>query len=116
MNVEAGDIARIVHPDAYGRIVLVRLLITSPDHHFPDGWHARDSVGLWEIEMQGSPIECWRFEKDRGYFRELIRFGACEDKWLRPLRDPGADATDEMLQLLGAPDSAGVEWALGVAG
>ena len=36
----------------------------------------------------------------------------CDDH-LRPIRDPGDDAVDEMLQRVGKPESAAIEWALG---
>lgn len=38
---------------------------------------------------------------------------AVADCALQPIRDPGEDATDEMLQRLGKPESAAIEWALG---
>ncbi len=31
-----------------------------------------------------------------------------KDRWLRPIRDPGDDAVDEVLQLVGAPSKEGV--------
>jgi hypothetical protein len=115
MNVRPGDIARIVHPEAYGSLVLVHTLITSPVHKLTDGWPAAGpiSVGKWEVEMLGLPIEVWRWKDDRA-FREPAKFAACDDKWLRPIRDPGDDAVDEMLQRTGKPETAAIEWALGV--
>ncbi len=111
-NCREGDLARIVHPDDYGRLVLVRQRITSAPHFFPDGWQAsQDSLGLWEIECLGWRYRGQRFTGAR-YVAADLQWGACEDKWLRPIRDPGDDAVDETLQRVRKPDSTPIEFAL----
>lgn len=37
-----------------------------------------------------------------------------QDRYLRPIRDPGEDAVDEILQLLGKPEATPIEFALQV--
>lgn len=56
---------------------------------------AEDHPGWWRVRMLGRPgITYHGLEKQEGIMRD------CN---LRPIRDPGDDATDEMVQLLGKP-------------
>lgn len=93
----AGDLARIVHPSAYGKLVSV--LYAAPDGNLilPDGVKAFHSSGErgWIIQMLGEPIEAAYWAQ--GYrTTRLARYAACADRWLRPIRDPGDDAIDEI--------------------
>lgn len=87
MNCKPGDLAVIVnaHPEAHqilGRFI--RLTIS--------------------IQYEGEP--CWQYEDMpmRGKCgRSSWTWHEYPDAWLRPIRDPGDDATDETLQWLPVP-------------
>lgn len=97
-NCRPGDLARIVGPRLYGH--LVEVLYATPAHRFalPDGhWHAgRSRQGLWVVRLLGKPIEV---RLDGGDTR-LAQYASMPDSALRPIRDPGEDAKDEMLRPL----------------
>jgi len=96
MNVRPGDIARIVHPEYYGKLVQVNRLITAIPHKHPNGREALPSCrGAWEIESLGSPFSVWLVEKGGGSRRVPTQWAACFDLWLRPIRD--SDGDDETL-------------------
>lgn len=91
MNCKPGDIARIVHPKAYGKLVSV--LYAEPHGSFilPDGMPARkSSIGPgWVCKMLGAPIEA---PTDVG--TRLAMYGGIRDVWLRPIRpSEGQDET-----------------------
>lgn len=89
MRCKVGDLAVIVRGENnIGRFVNV--LMPSPLH----------GAGWWFVEMVGGPgdgIHYFTKVRDRGVL------GNISDARLRPIRDPGEDAVDEMLQLLGSP-------------
>lgn len=114
MNVRPGDIARVVHPSQYGKLVQVHQLITGMPYKHPNGHPAMPScLGAWEVESLGSAFPVTRMRSGVPY-GDFSQWAACDDKWLRPLRDSGDDAVDEMLQRTGKPETAAIEWALGV--
>jgi hypothetical protein len=55
------------------------------------------------LKLEGVPDECvyaWLYEGDL-HNEEGGRIAAAEDCCLKPIRDPGEDAVDEMVQLVG---------------
>jgi hypothetical protein len=101
MNVTPGDVARVVHPDLYGRLVIVHQLIASSTHRLPDGWLVSpDCVGCWEIESLGSAFPILRGTPSR-YTQAQSHWAACDDKWLRPIK--GEEGDDETLDWAGKP-------------
>lgn len=103
MNCKPGDLAWITHPGMYG--TLVEILHAAPVGQFklPDGQPATCvNSDCWVFEFLGRPKKVgvtyhW------GEGSRLAKFAACQDKWLRPIRDLGDDAVDETLQRLAAP-------------
>lgn len=55
----------------------------------------------------GSDVPCWMLEEPfsvpYGDDGTLIYCWGIADRGLRPIRDPGEDAVDEMIQLVGSP-------------
>lgn len=105
MNCKPGDLAVIVgfspaHPHLTGRIVeVIELAPVGCDFKLPDGKsHRPCPVGEWVIRFQNAVD----LSVVRGRANAL--YAACHDSKLRPLRDPGEDATDEMLLLVGKPE------------
>ncbi len=105
MNCKPGDLAVIVRmrdPVArhfIGRFVVV--LHAAPAHSFvlPDGYpHVASPPNYWLCKFQspiGVPI--------RGPGPRNTMYASIHDECLRPIRDPGDDATDETLQWLPTP-------------
>lgn len=83
----SSGLAREVARQAIGKIV--RVVKLRPPHH-PDACY---EALVWEIE-EPFKIEC------EG---RVFTIGGVGDECLRPIRDPGDDADDEMVQLLGKP-------------
>jgi hypothetical protein len=82
MNCKPGDLAYYVGPHKNIRGMV--LLIVRPDPDFPGAWiHEPHTKGA------GKPDSVW-------------------DEHVRPIRDPGDEETDEMLQLLGKPNEVAV--------
>jgi hypothetical protein len=87
MNCKPGDLAVIVNPrhpelmDLVGRILRVKRVI---DH-----------------DCFGDP--CWSYEGRRIKHPIAGTLRGASDAWLRPIRDPGDDATDETLLWLPSP-------------
>lgn len=94
-NVQRGDLARIIGcPGNEMAIVEVLELSDSPNVRQP-AWNCRALsavVGPRRTALPG----------------ELV---IASDRILRPLH--GGDGVDEMLQRVGKPESAAIEWALG---
>lgn len=94
MNCKPGDLAVVIRSDAKnaGKVVEVLRPATKIEsegfRHFNEGFH-------WWVRSAGSPIV-----SGLGVVRTET---ALPDARLRPIRDPGDDATDEMVQLLGKP-------------
>ncbi len=85
---KAGDLAQIIHPDAYGK--LVNVLYEPPKnirYMLPDGQIAISTgEGLyWVIEILGSPLEVTLTSPTAITKRKAI-YGSCADKWLIPYR------------------------------
>lgn len=100
LNCRPGDTARIVAPGPYyGR--LVDILEAAPVGVYfklPDGnTQVPCGAGEWVIELLGSPIPV-RLESGR---HRLTHVGVAPDTALRPIRNPGDDAVDEMVAKLG---------------
>lgn len=105
MNVQPGDLARIVHPHLYGR--LVEVLHAAPQSLFrlPDGkTHHGCDADEWVVEFLGPPITAWT-GPSQGVFSDsrTTRYAVCGDRWLRPIRDPGDEAIDQMLERVQPP-------------
>ena len=86
MNCKPGDLAVQVGGLIENHGLLLRVIKTG------------DYIGEWECEaMSNAPVSS---------LDEPIKVGEivyCHDRNLRPLRDPGEDATDETLQWLPVP-------------
>lgn len=106
MNCKPGDLAVIVgfspkHPHLTGRIVeVIEMAPVGMGFRLPDGkWHLPCPANEWVIRFQ-NPVD---LSVVRG--RSSGIYAACHDSKLRPLRDPGEDATDEVVERLGRPVS-----------
>lgn len=98
MNCRPGDLAVIVKPGSpnYGRFVTVRELYDGRRPFigtFYRGWHGEPA---WIVE--GTDLV---LVSPKG--RTFAPWHVVHDEWLRPIRDPGEDAKDEMLRPLPAP-------------
>ena len=96
MNCQKGDIARCVGgPKSYGRVVQCLELIDT------DSVYVEARCGTKVKKNVGEPtwhIDGWIFYRaESGAFYEIP---CCTDRELRPIRDPGDDAQDEMLRPL----------------
>lgn len=101
MNCKPGDLAWIVglHPslaEAEGRIVQ---LVDAPPvmHEGEPSWQLAKRV---DITLVGNG----RRGGQRFYIGESVWFDQLQDKYLRPIRDPGDDAQDETLQWKQVPN------------
>ena len=107
LRCKPGDLAVVIgscslHPDSDG--VLVRVLERAPDaavFRLPDGVPTYGGPDRWVIEFT-RPLriklwsDAWR----------LAPFACCLDAKLRPIRDPGDDAVDEVLQRVPTPKNS----------
>jgi hypothetical protein len=83
MNCKPGDLAVIVKVGPLAKGLLGRFVTVLRPH--------KDSLGVyWDYEPLLQTVD--------GYV-----VAAVEDECLRPIRDPGEDAVDEMVQKLGKP-------------
>ncbi|QIM51607.1 hypothetical protein [Hydrogenophaga crocea] len=94
MNCKPGDLAVIVRSGAQnaGKLVEIARPATQAERKIFD--HRREGFHWWVCSIGTPIVDSWgdaRMET------------ALPDAWLRPIRDPGDDATDEMVQLLGKP-------------
>jgi hypothetical protein len=100
MNCKQGDLARIVRPSPrvkepmLDRLCVVLRAAHSGDNEMPDGYLVENTndTPSWVIELS-SDIHAMT---SRRRWRKT-RFGVIDDASLRPIRDPGDDATDETL-------------------
>lgn len=86
MNCKKGELAFVIAGPSSGTVVQCLELYLGP----------------WEGGIVGIPG--WNI--DRPILKKCGRKeSVIADKWLRPILDPGEDATDEMVALLGKPAS-----------
>lgn len=97
MNCRPGDLARVVAPGYLLRCWCgVRTLVVKPDTmvicatQFADGWYLAEPLKV------DTTWACGDGERLSG------TAGSLPDSLLRPVRDPGPDAVDEMVNLVGA--------------
>ena len=107
LNCKPGDLVAIIRPTLHGTQLLGMLatvLYAPPRHGFklPDGYPQQGCPpGFWLLEFPReirAPIDI----NGRNSYRRT-RFGTAPDYALRPIRDPGENATDETLQWLEVP-------------
>jgi hypothetical protein len=98
MNCKPGDLARIVSP--YQRKEHIDLFVTVVRAGVDGHWMAARNGG-WSLNS-GDGSHGWVCDANRPDFPCFI-----DDKYLRPLRDPGDDAQDETLQWLPVPSKEG---------
>jgi len=98
MNCEKGDLARILHihahlSEAAGRFVTcVELIVFNGE----PAWRLDRRV---EFVVTGN----FRALGKQFWAGESVFFDQLQDKYLRPIRDPGEDAVDEVLRKVGHP-------------
>lgn len=86
MKASDGRVVEVVHRTPEGRVLM------------PAGYWSLSSADCWLIHLQSpTPIML----RD-GSWRMTI-YAVCPDNRLRPIRDPGDDAVDEMLRPLPSP-------------
>lgn len=94
MNCKPGDLAVIVKDELpekdVGKLVYVRK------------FDEVDKYGAtcWLCDSASGPLRYWEGKQFR-YSKTGI---SIPDAWLRPIRDPGDDATDEMVRVVGKPE------------
>ncbi|MGC4396010.1 hypothetical protein [Hydrogenophaga sp. T2] len=88
MNCKPGDLAVIVRAS----------------DRFEHAWVGRviRVTHLSGVGLTGLP--CWAYEGPRLHHRLFGDATAIADEVLRPLRDPGDDAVDEVLRRIGSPN------------
>lgn len=105
MNCKPGDLAVVVRDQRSGSAKtagkIVEVLYAAPGQPFnmPDGFrHAASPAGAWWVVrfMHQLLVPTIRGER-------MSAYAVVPDLVLRPIRDPGEDATDEMIVLLGKP-------------
>lgn len=108
MNCRPGDLAYIIGASEYAGMI-VEVLHAAParrEFRLPDGMiHEAIPFDLpfWVFRSAGTPFRCPMVV---GGFRSSI-YGAGPDSRLRPIRDPGEDATDEIILRIGKPTTEG---------
>ena len=106
MNCRPGDLAMVVHPTLFGR--LVNVMYAAPvgrNYVLPDGFRARrDGPNCFVCESLGPLFDAPVNMEDGSTTRRLTRYASIQDRWLKPLRDPGDDASDESLSWCHAPE------------
>lgn len=110
MNCKPGDLAVIVkfnpaYPHMTGKIVdVIELSPVGVWFNLPNGKsHKPCGSQSWIIKFP-NPVD---LSAIRG--RSSSLYAVCPDHALRPLRDPGEDAEDEMLLITGLPERKGLE-------
>lgn len=105
MNCKPGDLAVIVgfnpaSPHLTGRIVeVLELAPVGANFKLPNGKsHEPAPPASWVIRFQ-NPVDLSGL---RG--RPDSMYAVCPDRKLRPLRDPGENVEDEVVQKLGKPE------------
>ena len=81
MNCKPNDLAICIHSEVHERIGTI-VEVVGPAADGAPGW--------WTIKSDNAPCPSPLGWKAR-------------DAWLRPIRDPGDDATDEMVLIAGKP-------------
>lgn len=106
MNCKPGDLARIIHPREYGRIVTVLYAAPSgEDFTLPDGQkHKAIPPGGWVCEAAGEGFVARVWIRDGQTTTRVAKYVCIYDEYLRPIRDPGDDARDETLEWLTVPN------------
>lgn len=104
MNCKPGDLAVIVRDEKnlglLGRICRVLHAASTSEFRLPDGYlHVPCSAGRWAIDFN-EPINV----PLRNGNSRWTRFAVANDAALRPIRDPGDDAIDEMVLIVGKPE------------
>lgn len=101
MNCKPGDLAIIVAPNSPNRDRIVRCirLLRAGEEMSIGGFEfvATSDGTFWAVEgwINGAGPD--------GVVTE-VPGGPVRDRWLRPIRDPGDDAVDEMLLRVGLPE------------
>jgi hypothetical protein len=97
MNCKPGDLAVVVRavstPEMIGRYVICKRLAVGEEPIDGQSWqrlYRPDPV--WIVEVAGADPIPWG--------SKMVRRRAINDAFLRPIRDPGDDAKDEMLRPL----------------
>lgn len=106
LNCRPGDLARIVHPSEYGRLVVVLYAAPATKFTLPDGQpHCAAVVcdGRWVCEAAGDGFAAMVDYGSRLASRKA-KYVVIADRWLRPIRDPGDDAQDESFRWAPAPE------------
>lgn len=94
MNCKPGDLAIVVKSTCgnEGKIVRCIRLATPVE---------ADRLGYWSGPLWYTDVELMS-QRYNGMERRMVR--SCPDKYLRPIRDPGDDAVDEMVERVGKPE------------
>lgn len=107
MNVKQGDIARIVKSHFSNLDKLVLVLEASPGNGLPIGsvfqvagrnFKVDHPEFCWVVESLGAPL--------KKNSKKKYRICPVGDSYLRPIRDPGDDATDETLAWKSVPTAS----------
>lgn len=107
-NVKVGDLAVIVGakeaPQNNGRIVEVVRAFTQGEV-WGNNMKAK-SAPAWMVRSTGTPlvIKTENVLTGRSWFR-LVQERPYSDRCLRPIRDPGDAAVDEIVQRVGTPEA-----------
>ena len=107
LNCKPGDLIVVIRPTLHGTQLLGMLatvLYAAPRHGFklPDGYPQEGCPPyFWLLEFPHEISAPINVNGHGGYRR--TRYGTAPDRCLRPINNPGEDATDETLQWLEVP-------------
>lgn len=96
MNCKQGDLAVFVRSMAGNDGLIVRCLRLADEHDKSNWGHERSIEQLWLVDKMVKKVG-----SETG--RPFPAAPLAEDAFLRPIRDPGDDATDETLTWLPVP-------------
>lgn len=104
MNCKPGDLAYVTSqaetPGLAGRFVIVEQLVQSRDFTVCGEWWIDIDEPSWVCSpADGGTLPHQRLDGEVGFIRRRV----IPDAILRPIRDPGDDATDEMVLIAGKP-------------
>lgn len=108
MKCKPGDIAYITRQPYLGHFVTVLRWQPHGKHVLPDGFPGYvNGEGCWVCEKHVGTFSAPVLKGGEKSYRDT-RYAAIEDRDLRPIRDPGDDAIDEIVQRVGSPRIEGV--------
>ena len=109
MNVKPGDLAYVVVPPGFSKLLAGKFLNVehdgSIDDFYPGLSPAKIAKGVMNLRAAGKGVWYCTLHNPPQFEGQTIRRTYLLDSWLRPLRAPGDDAQDETLSWKPVPQT-----------